>query len=314
MEYINLKNSSLSVSRLCIGGDPFGGHGWGKVSQDDVAQAVNTAIDVGINFFDTADVYGLGESERILGRTIATRRQSVVLATKFGVRRSNDNTRTFYDNSPKWIRTALSGSLKRFNTDYIDLYQLHYRDGITSIETIVETLDALKQEGLIRYYGLSNIYKKDIIDIIPYRDKFISFQDEYSLANRRNEDDIVRISNELKISPMTWGSLGQGILTGKYGRDVVFDAGDRRSRETYNNFHGDKLQHNIDIVDKMSRIAARNKQKLSAIAIRYILDFIKDSIVIVGVKTKDQVLSNLEAFGWSLTQKEIDELEVVSRE
>lgn len=312
MEYITLRNSDLSVSRLCIGGDPFGGHGWGDVSRTDIIEAVNTAIDNGINFFDTADVYGLGESEKILGKAIGVRRSSVVIASKFGVRRTADNSRTYYDNSPKWIRTALVGSLKRLETDYIDLYHLHYRDGVTPMEEIIETLDVLRREGLIRYYGLSNIFAKDIPDLSQYRGKFVSFQDEYSLANRDHENEIKKIVDEMDMSPMTWGSLGQGILTGKYGRDVRFDSNDRRSRDTYPNFHGEKLQKNIDIVDKIKTISAENGRSLPSIAIRFILDYLQDSVVIAGVKTKEQVLSNLDAFGWEMTKRQVKELDVIS--
>jgi myo-inositol catabolism protein IolS len=312
MEYITLKNSSIRVSRLCIGGDPFGGHGWGQVSHDDIIEAVNTAIDNGITFFDTADVYGLGEAESILGQAIGNRRSSVVIASKFGVRRTNDNTKTYYDNSPEWIREALIGSLRRLDTDYLDIYQLHYRDGVTPVSSVIDSLDKLKQEGLIRSYGLSNIFVDDIPDFAQYKGKLVSFQDEYSLANREHENDIITIMDELDITPMTWGSLGQGILTGKYGRDVKFDENDRRSRATYKNFHGEKLQKNMDIVDIMRTISVMCDRTLPTIAIRFILDYMKNSVVITGVKTKKQVLSNLGAFGWTLNTEQLRILDSVS--
>ena len=305
MEYIKLENSNLDVSRLCIGGDPMGGHGWGVVQKDSLIEAVNVGIDMGINFFDTADVYGLGEAERILGVALGQRRKNVIIATKFGVRRNNDNTATFYDNSPAWIREAVEKSLERLQTDYIDIYQIHYRDGKTPIEDVIGTLDDLRDRGMIRYYGLSNIYACDIREFVPYTRKFVTFQDEYSLAKRKHEDDIKKIIDELHITPMTWGSLGQGILTGKYGRDVSFGANDRRSREIYTNFHGEKLQKNIDIVDCMRTIAPKYGKSLAAIAIRFILDCLKNSVVLVGVKNKEQVLSNCEACGWTLTDEDL---------
>jgi aryl-alcohol dehydrogenase-like predicted oxidoreductase len=314
MEYITLKNSELSVSRLCVGGDPFGGHGWGTVLPEDIIESVHTAMDAGVNFFDTADVYGLGESERMLGKAIGSRRASVIIATKFGVRRTSDNANTYYDNSPEWIREAIVGSLKRLGTDYIDLYQMHYRDGVTSLEDVIEALDKLKAEGVIRAYGLSNVFAKDVPELINYRGKFVSFQNEYSLANREHEPDIHRIVDEVSVTPMTWGSLGQGILTGKYGRDVQFDESDRRSRAVYKNFHGAKLEKNMDIVDKMKAISAMNGKPIPSIAIRFILDYLADSVVIAGVKTKAQVLSNLDAFGWSLDNKQMAELNIVSRD
>ena len=159
MEYITLKNSDLKVSRLCMGGCPMGGHGWGIVQEQELLDTVQSALDLGVNFFDTADTYGLGQSELTLGRALGSRRQEAVIATKFGVRVENHTT--FYDNSPLWIRTACENSLKRLGTDYIDLYQMHYRDGHTDIATVLGVLEDLRREGKIRYFGLSNLSMAD---------------------------------------------------------------------------------------------------------------------------------------------------------
>ena len=150
MEYLTIKNTDLRVSRLCIGGDPMGGHAWGTVNDKDLLDAIDAAIENGINFFDTADIYGLGHAEELLGKALTGRREKVVIATKFGVRFKNDGSGCYYDNSPKWIREAVYGSLKRLGTNYIDIYQLHWRDGITPIADVIEELEKLKKEGLIR--------------------------------------------------------------------------------------------------------------------------------------------------------------------
>ena len=160
MEYITLKNSDLTVSRICMGGCPMGQYGWGEVQEKELLDAVSAALDIGINFFDTADTYGLGTSERTLAKALGTKRKNAVIADKFGVRVENGHT--FYDNSPEWIRKALEGSLKRLGTDYIDLYQIHYRDGKTPIGEVVEELERLKRKGYIRHYGLSNIHREDL--------------------------------------------------------------------------------------------------------------------------------------------------------
>ncbi|MFQ7290305.1 MAG: aldo/keto reductase [Lacrimispora saccharolytica] len=160
MEYITLKHSDLTVSRLCMGGCPMGGYGWGNVQESELIRAVHVALEQGITFFDTADTYGLGQSEITLGKALGQHRREVAIASKFGVRVGGG--KTVYDNSPQWIRDALEGSLRRLNTDYIDLYQVHYRDGVTPIEAVVDTLDELKRKGYIRYYGLSNIHQEDI--------------------------------------------------------------------------------------------------------------------------------------------------------
>jgi aryl-alcohol dehydrogenase-like predicted oxidoreductase len=310
MEYITLKNSELTVSRLCMGGCPLGGYGWGNTQESDLIEAVHTAYEQGITFFDTADTYGLGQSEITLGKALGEHRKDVVIATKFGVRVNNG--KTVYDNSPEWIQEALESSLKRLNTDYIDLYQIHYRDGVTPIETVVETLDRLKEKGYIRYYGLSNIHSEDIVELKPYVGKFISFQDEYSLACRKNEADMFEISQKLKVNPLTWGSLGQGILTGKYDKNSKFDANDRRSREIYVNFHGEKLIKNLEIVEVMKEIAARYNKPVSAVAIRYILDYMPESVVICGAKRPSQIIGNIEGMDWKLNDADLKMLDNVS--
>lgn len=312
MEYITLKNSDLKVSRLCMGGCPMGGYGWGDVQETDLIDAVHTAIDQGITFFDTADTYGLGQSEITLGKALENHRQDVVIASKFGVR--VENGRTFYDNRPEWIKTALQNSLKRLNTDYIDLYQVHYRDGVTPIEDVIETLEEMKVKGYIRYYGLSNIHKEDMNELKPYTGKFVSFQDEYSLACRKNENDMLMLADQLKMTPLTWGSLGQGILTGKYTKDNVhFGSDDRRSREIYVNFHGEKLEKNLKIVEKMKTIAEKYEKSVAAVAIRFILDQIPESVVLCGAKRPSQILSNAEGTDWKLEQSDLELLDKISK-
>lgn len=311
MEYVTLKNSDLKVSRLCMGGCPLGGYGWGNTQETELIEAVQAAVNEEINFFDTADTYGLGQSEIILGKALGNYRKDVIIASKFGVR--VENGKTTYDNSPEWIRTALDASLKRLNTDYIDLYQVHYRDEITPIGEVVEALEAEKKKGKIRYYGLSNIHEKDVDDLKNYVGKFVSFQDEYSLACRKNEKDMLELAETLKLTPMTWGSLGQGILTGKYDKTSTFGADDRRSRDIYVNFHGEKLLKNLEIVEAMKEIASKYDKPVSAVAIRFILDYFPDSVVICGAKRPKQILSNIEGIGWKMEKSDIERLDEISR-
>lgn len=309
MEYITLKNSNLKVSRFQMGGCPMGGYGWGDTNEQDFLNAINLAIENGVNFFDTADTYGLGQSEITLAKGIKGKREKVVIQSKFGVRRIDG--KTVYDNSPKYMRTALEESLKRLNTDYIDVYVIHYRDN-TPIEEVVGGLKDLQKEGKIRYFGLSNIKKEGLEELLPYKNLFVNCQDEYSLACRKHEEDLLKVVEKLNVTPLTWGSLGQGILTGKYDINTVFDSNDRRSREIYVNFHGEKLKKNLEIVEKLKVIAAAHGKTVPATAIRFILDNIKDSVVIAGVKNEKQMLSNLDALDWHLTQEEIKILNEVS--
>lgn len=312
MEFITLAHSDLRVSRLCMGGCPLGGYGWGAVDHAELIRTVKAAVDNGITMFDTADVYGLGSSEKTLGQALAERRKDVVIASKFGVR--IENGKTFYDNSREWINKAVDASLRRLNTDYIDLYQVHYRDGKTPIGDIVLSLQDLQKQGKIRYFGLSNVTVDDIAELIPYQDYFVSFQDEYSLAVRKNEAIIQGVQHTLSLTPMTWGSLGQGILTGKYGKDTCFGKDDRRSRDIYVNFHGDKLLHNLEIVEILKQMATSIGHSVAAIAIRFILDYIKESIVLVGIKNERQLTSNLEAMDFCLNETQIGKLLMISED
>lgn len=312
MEYVTLKNSDLKVSRFCMGGCPMGGYGWGDVQEKELIDAIHTALDEGVNFFDTSDTYGLGQSEITLGKGLGNHRKDVVIASKFGVRVTPNGT--VYDNSPDYIQEALENSLKRLGTDYVDIYIIHYRDGKTPMSDVVGKLIELRDAGKIRYFGLSNVYAETMEEIKPFKDLFVSCQNEYSLATRKYEKDLLLQASELGVTPTTWGSLGQGILTGKYTRDnVLFDKNDRRSRDIYVNFHGEKLEKNLRIVDVLKEIAANHGKSVPACAIRYILDYIPDSVVLAGVKRPSQLLSNIEAMGWNLSTEELERLNAISR-
>ena len=313
MQKVQIKKTDLKVSSLCMGGCPLGGYGWGDVSRQELINAVRVAVENGINFFDTADTYGLGESERTLSEALGSDLYNAVITTKFGVR--VENGKTFYDNSREYIFKAVEGSLKRLNRDYIDLYQVHYRDGKTPLSDVAESLEILKQQGKIKYYGLSNIHKEDMEELKQFKENpFVSFQDEYSLACRKNENDMFCFRDEFNMTPFTWGSLGQGILSGKYDKNCKFEANDRRSREIYVNFHGEKLLKNLEIVEVLKEIAGETGKSVSSVAIRWILDYLKDSVVIVGAKTPKQVLQNAESLSFELTNEQITRLENISKE
>lgn len=298
MEYVKLGTSDLITSRLCFGGCQMGGHGWGVYSLHELQNAIAKSLEFGVNFFDTADIYGLGSGEELLGKSIFKKREKIIIGSKFGVRIHNGQT--LYDNSSEWIESALTNSLRRLKTDYIDLYQIHYRDHITPLSEIVNTLIRLKKKGLIRYFGLSNLSESDINDIKPYVDYFTTFQNEYSLANRENELLITNLIDDFGLTGLTWGSLGQGILTGKYDENTVFEQNDRRTRNVYKNFHGSKLKHNLHIVECLNKVALEYSKPISAIALRWILDRLSNSVVIVGIKNPIQLEANLKAFDWQL--------------
>ena len=310
MESIALKQTDLTVSRLCIGGCPAGEYGWGNVSRAEVEQAMLHAVEHGINFFDTADTYGLGRSEETLGDTLRPYRDRVVIATKFGVR--VENGKTWYDNSPAYLQASLAASLKRLKTDHIDLYQVHYLDGVTPIPVLMEALIRHQEQGHIRAIGLSNITPDAVPALLPYTDHIATFQNHFSLAHRDDETAMRQISGALHAAPLTWGSLGQGVLTGKYDQTVHFTADDRRSRSIYDNFYGDKLLRNLRIVEAMRPIAKAHGVPVASVAVRWILDAMPGSVVITGVKSPQQAQDNALAMTFTLTPDQLAELDQVS--
>lgn len=314
MEYITLKNSELKVSRICMGGCPMGGYGWGESNEGELIDAIHKALEEGINFFDTADTYGFGHSEETLAKGLGAYRKDVVIQSKFGVRVMEDmvGRKTIYDNSPDYIRKALEGTLRRLGSDYVDIYTIHYRDKDTDIDTVVDTLKELQAEGKVRYFGLSNVHRGTMEEMKPYSGSFVCCQDEYSLAKRDFEDDLVSIQKELGVTPLTWGSLGQGILTGKYDKNSCFGASDRRSRDLYVNFHGEKLRRNLEIVDVMRDIAESHGKPVSAVAIRFILDRLPESVVLAGAKKPSQIQNNIEGCDWHLGEVDMVTLLQVS--
>ena len=305
MERVKLGKTGPEVAPLGVGGCPFGGYGWGSCHRREMVRAVHAACDGELNFFDTADVYGLGESERLLGE--ALRGRTAVIATKCGVR--VEGGRTFYDNSPGWITAACEGSLRRLGRDCIDIYQLHYRDG-TPMEEILETFLKLRESGKIRFFGLSNIPVSDLPELRPYAGEFVTLQMEYSLARRDQELDLLTLCKALAATPMSWGSLGQGVLTGKYDGSTLFGSDDRRSREAYGNFRPEKLERNLQIVGVLRQIGEERGKRPAAVAVRFILDRLPGSVALCGVKRPEQLL--LDALDWHLSPEEMELLDKAS--
>ena len=311
MEYIFLCKSNLKVSRLGFGCCPMGGHEWGSVSEREFGDAIAAALDMGINFFDTADIYGVGESERRLWRFLKSRRTEVIISTKFGVRKDNKGG-TFYDSTPEWLDEALDASLARLGVDHIDLYQVHYLDGRTPVEETIAALEAKRAEGKIKYYGFSNISLADVSGSVDAPGA-VSFQEEYSLSKRDKEKEIEAIYLGKGLSFISWGSLGQGVLTGKYRADASFGPNDRRSRPVYVNFHGEKLLKNISIVENIKKRFMKNGRTPSQIAIRWILDRFDNSVALVGIKRPSQLFENAGALDWKLSGEEMAYLDSISR-
>ena len=310
MDYYKLKNEAMELSALGFGCGPMGLYDYGDVSESELIQAVHIALEGGVTLFDTADIYGLGTSERILGKALGAKRSQAKIASKFGVRKDSQGN-TFYDNSPEWMEKALEASLKRLNTDYLDLYQVHYDDKKIPLEALFETLEKKCDEGKILSYGVSNIHELTM----PLPPNLVSFSMEYSLCSRQHEFIIRSLISEHNLNFFSWGSLGEGILSGIYSKDTVFLDTDRRSRPAYKNFHGDKFLHNLEIVKIMKSISEESGKSLPQIAIRWILDSLKfNTSVLLGVKRPANIESALGAFGWQLTEGQLQRLNSASKD
>lgn len=308
MEYTTLGNSTLKVSRIGFGCDPLGGHAWGRVDQAETCRAVMLAVERGVTLFDTADCYGAGVSEKLLGAALGKERKEVVIATKFGVRIDRKG-KTFFDNSRKWLDEALEASLKRLRTDYVDLYQVHYWDIKTPLDEVFEHLEEKRQAGKIRWYGVTNLALHERGGkTVPEGLASCSF--EYSLVHRHHERQILTMTSDWAIGFLSWGSLGQGILSGKYGGKPQLEESDRRNRPDYVNFHGDKLQQNLKLIEAMrQRLGLYPSRTLPQVAIRWVLDYLKSSVVLVGIKTCEQLVEITRASEISLTPEDVAFLE-----
>lgn len=304
MDYLTI--GTKKVSRLCFGCEQLGLHNWGTVDEKELKASVRFAVERGINFFDTADVYGMGTSEKNLSDALGADINEVFIATKFGIRFANG--KRYFDNSPEWIKEALEASLKRLNRDYIDLYIMHYWDKVTPFEVILSSLLSLQERGKIKRFGFSNLDSLEIENIFAQKSEVFSY--EYSLVNRQHESVINSLISNAVF--MAYGVLGQGILSGKYKSKFDFADDDRRASERYVNFHGEKLVKNLEIIDRLTIIAKKYNVGTAQVALRWVLDRYENSVGIVGIKTREQVEINTSIFDWKLTKEDLNTLDKIS--
>jgi aryl-alcohol dehydrogenase-like predicted oxidoreductase len=307
MEYKRLGETDLEVSRIGFGCWAIGGHGYGKVDDIESIQAIQKALSVGVNFFDTADVYGFGHSEEILSRALGSKRNEVIIATKFGVNWDRDG-KTYKNCSSKRIVEALEGSLSRLQIDCIPLYQIHWYDGITPIYEMMETLKKCQKEGKIRHIGCSN-FSVDLISEAFKVHRLESNQLLYNLVQRKSEIEILRCAEELKMGIIVYGSLARGLFSGHYGLDASFTGNDTRGKDE--NFQGEKLKKNLQWLDKMKEIGVAYHKSPSQIAIRWVLENENVTCAMVGIKKAIQIEENVGAVGWRLNK---EDFQFLSRE
>ena len=316
MKYRQLGRTGLFVSELCFGTMTFGGKGFwkaiGQLPQDAADNLVAQVLEAGINFIDTANVYSEGESEKILGKALGTRRKDVVLATKvLGPMGPGPNDTGL---SRKHILQSIEESLTRLGTDYIDLYQIHGFDPLTPIEETLRALDDLVKSGKVRYIGCSNMAAWQVMKALWVSDKynlhrFESLQAYYTIAGRDLEREMVPVLQDQNLGLMVWSPLAGGLLSGKYDRDGSGPGGARRVDFDFPPVNKDRA---FDVVDVMREIAEDKNASVAQIALSWLLHQPVVTSVIVGAKTQQQLAENLAAPDVKLTDDELARLKAVS--
>lgn len=306
MEYATLGQTDVRISRIGFGGEQLGGHDWGKFAEKECIAAIDRALELGINFFDTADVYGLGKSEEVLATGLGSQRHEVVIATKFGVNWEHDSdagrARTFYDASPKRVVEAVEGSLRRLKIDSIPLYQVHWPDPSVPVADTMEALVKCQEQGKIQHIGYANATPAVIAQAFQVH-RLESLQAPYNLLHRRIEGATIQCCAALQMSVLAYGPLAQGLLTGKYGRNSTFAPDDRRHRLRH--FQGSELDRSLEIVDRLREVSSSYGKSITQVALRWVLDSPSVTAAIVGMKTPGQADENAGAACWKLSATEV---------
>ena len=320
MRYNRLGGTGLKVSEICLGTMTFGGKGFwtamGGLDQGAADRIVAEAIEGGVNFIDTADVYSEGLSEEMTGRAIAGlggKRSDVVLATKvFGTVGPGPNERGA---SRARILDGVKASLKRLGTDYVDLYQIHGLDKATPVEETIRALDDLVRQGHVRYVGVSNWAAWNVMKALGVSEmrgwtRLASVQAYYSIAGRDIEREIAPLLIEERVGLMVWSPLAGGLLSGKFSRDGQGPEGSRRNQFDFPPVDKDRA---FGIIDAMRQIGEARRVSVAQIALAWLLAKPFVTSVIIGARNEDQLRDNLGAAEVQLTIEEMTRLDEVSK-
>jgi aryl-alcohol dehydrogenase-like predicted oxidoreductase len=315
MEYVTLGRSGVVVSRLCLGTMTFG-----READEAASKAmVDRFLEAGGNFVDTADIYGSGVSEEITGRAIAGRRDDVVLATK--VRWAMGEGRNDIGLSRRHIITACDASLRRLQTDWIDLYQLHMWDGLTPIEETLSALTDLVRQGKVRYIGASNfagwqLMSAELQATLYGFERLVSLQPQYSLIERGLEYELGPAAQALGLGLIPWAPLAQGMLTGKYDRSSGPSSGTRIAEadaSAVETWERRNVERNWSVVEAVLEVASEAERSPSQVALNWLLTRPGVAAPIVGARRVEQLEDNLGAVGWRLSPEQLARLDDVSR-
>jgi aryl-alcohol dehydrogenase-like predicted oxidoreductase len=299
-----LGNSTLSVSRVGLGCNNFGR----RIDREASLEVLAAAIDAGITFFDTADVYGSGASERIVGEALAGRSEDLVVATKFGMDMEGAN-----GDAPRgsraYVRRAIDGSLGRLGRDQIDLYYYHRPDGVTPLDETLGAMQELVVEGKVRWLGLSNVEPSHLEQAAAFAEAgnsaVVAVQNFFSLIHRDDEADVLPLARKLGMGYIPYFPLESGLLTGKYRRGEPEPAGARLSGSNDGRLSDERLAR----AEELEAFAAGHGHTLLELAIGGLASIDGIPSVIAGATKPEQVRANVAAGGWQLTQAELDELD-----
>jgi aryl-alcohol dehydrogenase-like predicted oxidoreductase len=309
MEYTRLGQTDLRVSRIALGTWSFGGD-WGNYDAEESKRTIRTAFGLGINFFDTAQAYGFGASEQLLGEAlrdeIKSNRDSVVLATKGGLRKQGDEL--VRDASAAWLRQGVESSLRALGTDYVDLYQVHWPDLHTPFQETARALDDLVTEGKIRYVGVSNFDLRQMAEFEQTR-KIDALQPPYHLFRRDAENTVFPYTLTHGIGVLIYGPLAHGLLTGKYGPNSTFPLNDWRSKSSM--FAGDPLRRNLEVVEKLQQFAGAREMSVGQLAIAWTLANPAVDVAIVGARRPRQIEQSAPAARIHLSTQDRAEIDAI---
>ena len=311
MEYRNLGPSGLQVSAVGLGCNNFGG----RIDLDQTLAVVNKALDLGITLFDTANIYGgQGKSEEFLGKALGSRRQDVVLATKFAGKMGDGPMQS--GASRRNIVSAVEASLRRLNTDYIDLYQVHFPDTATPIEETLRALDDVVRAGKVRYIGHSNfagwqIAEAEFTARAHNLTRFVSSQNEYSLLNRRVEAEVVPAARQYGLSILPYFPLASGFLTGKYRQGEAKPEGTRLAASPM----ADRLltDKNFETLGRLEAFARERDHSTLDLAIGWLASKPYVGSVIAGATKPEQLEQNVRAGEWRLNADEMAEVDAITK-
>lgn len=299
MEYRRLGTSDLDISTIGFGCWAMGKAFWGDdvVDEDSIA-AVHTALELGINFFDTAQAYGCGHSERVLGQALAGYpRGEVIIATKTGLNWDADN-HIFRDSSPEFVLRSCEDSLERLQTDYVDLLQVHWPDEKVPIAETAAAMKQLLDAGKTRAVGVSNYsvaQMEQFMAVCPLH----SLQPPYSMINRGIEAEILPFCREHNIGVLAYSPMARGLLTGKYDENARFPETDDRARDSL--WQGERFRRTLAAVREMTALAAENGKTMSQLALAWVLSQPGVTCALSGTKRPHQIAETAGAAGWTLS-------------